>query len=112
MKISKEKFEEIVHRKFMEIPKEIRNKIENVGIIIEEKKSENLLGLYHGVPFPKRKSSTYSLILPDRIIIFKENIENQCNSEEEIEKLIEKVLLHEIGHYIGLNENQLKKLGL
>jgi predicted Zn-dependent protease with MMP-like domain len=112
MKISKEKFEEIVHRKFMEIPKEIRNKIENVGIIIEEKKSENLLGLYHGVPFPKRKSSTYSLILPDRIIIFKENIENQCNSEEEIEKLIEKVLLHEIGHYLGLNENQLKKLGL
>lgn len=112
MRISKERFEEIVYQKFMKIPEKIREKIENLEIIIEEKPSLNLLGLYHGVPFPKRKTNSYSLVLPDRIVIFKESIESQCKTEEEIEILIERVLLHEIGHYLGLNENQIKKLGL
>jgi predicted Zn-dependent protease with MMP-like domain len=112
MKISKEKFEEIVHRKFMEIPEEIRNKIENVEIIIEERAPSNFLGLYHGIPFPKRKTPAYSLVLPDRIVIYKKSIENFCRTEEEIENMIEKVLLHEIGHYLGLDEKSLKKFGL
>lgn len=112
MKISKEKFKQIVYKKFLEIPKKIREKIENVEIIVEEIPNFNLLGLYHGVPFPKRKTSAYSLILPDRIIIFKKNIESQCETKKELEELVEKVLLHEIGHYLGLNEKELKKLGL
>ncbi|HOM27419.1 MAG TPA: metallopeptidase family protein [bacterium] len=112
MKISKEKFEEIVYQKFMKIPKEIRDKIENVAIIIEDSPQPNFFGLYHGVPFPKRKTPAYSLVLPDRIIIYKESIEKYCRTEEEIEKMIEKVLLHEIGHYLGLDENSLKKLDL
>ncbi|MCM8766961.1 MAG: metallopeptidase family protein [Candidatus Omnitrophica bacterium] len=111
MKISKEKFEEIVYKKFLKIPEKIREKIENLEIIIEDKEIPNLLGLYHGVPFPKRKTS-YSLILPDRIIIFKQTIERQCKTEEELENLIEKVLLHEIGHYLGLDEISLRKLNL
>ncbi len=112
MKISKEKFEEIVYRKFMEIPKEIRDKIENLAIIIEDSPPTNFLGLYHGVPFPKRKTPAYSLVLPDKIIIYKNSIENYCQTEEEIENMIGKVLLHEIGHYLGLNEIQLKKMDL
>lgn len=112
MKISKEKFEEIVYQKFLKIPKRIRERIENLEIIIEEKPSIKFLGLYHGVPFPKRKTSSYSLILPDRIILFKRDIENNCDTEGEIEKMIEKVLFHEIGHYLGLNEKELRKLGL
>ncbi|MFN4227875.1 MAG: metallopeptidase family protein [Candidatus Ratteibacteria bacterium] len=112
MKISKEKFEEIVYKKFISIPEEIRKKIENLEIIIEDNPPTNFLGLYHGVPFPKRKTSSYSLILPDRIVLFKKTIEKFCKTEEELEKLIEKVLLHEIGHYLGLDENSLKKLNL
>jgi predicted Zn-dependent protease with MMP-like domain len=112
MKISKEKFEEILYKKFMEIPKKIRDKIENLAIIVEESAPTNFLGLYHGVPFPKRKTPSYSLVLPDRIIIYKKNIENYCQTEEEIENMIEKVLLHEIGHYLGLDEKSLKKFGL
>ncbi len=112
MKISKSRFEEIVYQKFLKIPKEIREKIENLEIIIEDKPSSHFLGLYHGIPFPKRKTPSYSLVLPDRIVIFKRDIEKQVDTEEELEKLIEKVLLHEIGHYLGLNEKQLKKMGL
>lgn len=112
MKISKEKFEEIVYQKFMKLPKKIRERIENVEIIIEDEDSSNFLGLYHGVPFPQRKTSSYSFILPDMIIIFKKNIEKYCKTEEEIEDMIERVLLHEIGHYFGLDEKSLKKLDL
>ena len=96
----------------MEIPKKIRDKIENVAIIVEDTPPTNFLGLYHGVPFPKRKTPSYSLVLPDRIIIYKKSIENYCQTEEEIENMIEKVLLHEIGHYLGLDEKSLKKFGL
>ncbi len=112
MKISKNKFEEIVYQKFLKLPKKVREKLENVEIIIEDKPSSKFLGLYQGVPFPKRKNPSYSLILPDRIVIFKGDIENYCDNEEEIEKMVEKVLFHEIGHYLGLGERELRKMGL
>ncbi|MCM8772243.1 MAG: metallopeptidase family protein [Candidatus Omnitrophica bacterium] len=112
MKISKSKFEKIVYQKFLKIPKNIRKKIENLEIIVEEKSNSNLLGLYFGIPFSKRKTPFYSLVLPDRIILFKNEIEKFCKTEQELENLIEKVLLHEIGHYLGLDEKSLKKLGL
>ncbi|MCM8818818.1 MAG: metallopeptidase family protein [Candidatus Omnitrophica bacterium] len=112
MKISKEKFEEIVYKKFIAIPEKIRKKIENLEIIVEEKPSIKFFGLYHGVPFPKRKTPSYSLILPDRIVIFKSDIENYCDTEQQLEDMIEKVLFHEIGHYLGLSEKELKKIGL
>lgn len=111
MKVSKEKFEEIVYQKIKNLPNQIKKKLENIEFFIEEENA-NFLGIYQGIPFPKRKSCIYSFVLPDRIILFKNNIEKQCRDEKELEELIERVLLHEIGHYLGLNEKQLKKLGL
>lgn len=113
MKISKEKFEEIVSKKLLKLPDEIKKKLENIEFFVEEKEfSPNVLGFYHGVPFPKRKNPGYSLVLPDKIVLFKKNIERRCRTETELEERIEKVLLHEIGHYLGLNEYQLRKMGL
>lgn len=111
MKVSEEKFKEIVYQKIENLPNQIKKRLENIEFFIEEENC-NFLGFYQGVPFPKRKSCIYSLVLPDRIILFKNNIENQCKDEKELQNMIEKVLLHEIGHYLGLNEKQLKKLGL
>ena len=113
MEISKEKFEEIVSKKLQELPEEIKKRLENIEFFVEEKEvSSNILGFYHGVPFPKRKNPGYSLVMPDKIVLFKKNIEKGCKTESELEKRIEKVLLHEIGHYLGLNEYQLRKMGL
>lgn len=113
MKFSKEKFVEIVYQKIEELPDEIKKKLENVEFFIEdEPPSGNILGLYQGIPYPKRKSTIYSLVLPDRIVLYRKNIEKGCINEKELERKIKKVVLHEIGHYLGLNEYQLRKLGL
>jgi predicted Zn-dependent protease with MMP-like domain len=113
MKLKKDEFETIVYHKLENIPERIKNKLENIEFFVEENPpSSRILGLYQGVPFPRRKNPGYSLIMPDKIILFKKNIERECRNKEEIERKIEDVLLHEIGHYLGLNEYQVRKLHL
>jgi predicted Zn-dependent protease with MMP-like domain len=110
MDISKEEFEKIVYRKFKKLPGVFKKKLENIEFFVEEERSPNLLGLYHGIPFPARKTGIYSLVMPDKIIIFKSPVEKICSSKEEIEKKIEEILFHEIGHYFGFTEKDLRKL--
>lgn len=112
MEITKKEFEEIVAEKIECLPDIIKKRLENVEFFVEEGISRNLLGLYHGIPFPKRKNPGYTLVVPDKIILFKSSIERGCRTREELEERIERVLLHEIGHYLGLDERQLRKLNL
>ena len=112
MTITKEEFEEIVAAKHESLPKVIKDKLENVEFFVEEGASPNLLGLYHGIPYPKRKNPGYSLVMPDKITLFKGPIERGCRTRKQLERRIGKVLFHEIGHYLGLNEEDLRKLSL
>ena len=112
MKITKREFEEIVAAKIEMLPDVIKQRLENIEFFVEESSSPDLLGLYHGIPFPNRKSPSYSLVMPDKIILFKESIEKRCRTMQELEKKIARVLFHEIGHYMGLDEEDLKKLNL
>ncbi|MCX8082757.1 MAG: metallopeptidase family protein [bacterium] len=112
MKIPKEEFEKIVAEKLETLPDIIKQRLENLEFFVEERTSPELLGLYNGIPFPKRKNPGYSLVMPDKIILFKESIERGCKTKEELERRIEKVLYHEIGHYLGLDEKELRELHL
>ena len=113
MQLTKKEFEKIVYQKFNKLPKQILKNIENLEIFVEEyPPTTNILGLYHGVPFPYRKSATYSLMMPDKIVLFKTTIEKRCSTKKEIEDKIEKVLFHEIAHYLGLDEKGVSKLKL
>jgi len=112
MEITKQEFERIVAEKIDILPDVIKKRLENVEFFVEESGSPYLLGLYHGIPFPNRKNPGYSLVMPDKIILFKEAIEKGCRTREELEEKIEKVLFHEIGHYLGLDEKTLRKLNL
>ncbi|MDD3725740.1 MAG: metallopeptidase family protein [Candidatus Ratteibacteria bacterium] len=112
MEITKKAFEEVVAAKIDILPDVIKQKIENVEFFVEEGPSRNLLGLYSGIPFPKRKNPGYSLVMPDKIILFKDTIERGCRTRKELEERIEKVLFHEIGHYLGLDEEDLRNLNL
>jgi len=95
--------------------------MENVDVVVEEKASQDLLsemglrspfellGLYQGVPLDRR-GFYYGNVLPDKITLFKLPIESSCKTKEEIEEKVIEVVIHEIGHHFGLDDERLKEL--
>ena len=118
------RFEEIAEKAFAGLPGFFRERIENVQIVIEDYPSPDqlkgvrlsskyeLLGLYEGIPLEKR-GVWYgsSPTLPDRISLFQKNIEAVCRSDDEIENKVREVLVHEIAHYFGMTEKQVRNAG-
>ena len=110
-------FESLVHEALEDIPKEFKKKMENIEIVIEDWAREKglpqkrsrfstYLGLYQGVPLSKR-GPYYSFVLPDRITLYQKAIESVSTNREDLKKTVRKVVIHEIGHHFGLNEQQL-----
>ena len=121
-----EKFRQIVTLAIDDLPDEFRNALDNIEIVIEDDPSPTqakqfekrnsgkmlLLGLYQGIPKGKRDPQFYSGVLPDKITLFKKSIEKYCgNNEQVMIDQIQKTLLHEIGHYFGMKDKELRKLG-
>ena len=122
--MDQDSFERIVEQVFDRLPEVFRKAIENLAVFTEEYPSEeivqklrlpskyHLLGLYQGVPLPQR-GSWYGMspTAPDKISLYKPNIESRCRNDEEVGKLIYEVLLHEIGHYFGMSEEEIRAAG-
>lgn len=97
---------------YQSLPDWVKNSLKNLEITVEERDSGYLLGLYRGVPLIKRGIG-YNFTLPDKIVLYKEEIEKVAFLENSpIENKIRKVLLHEIGHYLGYDEEKLRELGV
>lgn len=121
MKVSGEEFEGLVAEAINSLPENFKEKMENIAIAIEDFPSQELLiemkikspygllGLYRGVPYPRR-GIWYRNVLPDKIIIFKKPIEVRCRNREDIKESVRRVVIHEIGHYFGLNEADLRRI--
>jgi predicted Zn-dependent protease with MMP-like domain len=115
-----EEFQEVITRAIESLPDEFRSKLDNVDVVIEDyppravtrklPRGRLILGLYQGVP-QKRRTSRYALVLPDKISIYKKNIEGISSSREEIYERIRKTLLHEIGHHFSLTDGDLRRMG-
>ncbi|HTX98740.1 MAG TPA: metallopeptidase family protein [Bacteroidota bacterium] len=119
-----ETFEKVVQEVLATMPKRFSSRIENLHIIIEDVPSETtlrragvrrgglLLGLYEGVPL-SRRGVDYGMapVLPDRITLFKANIETISGSDEELRANIRDTLIHELGHYYGMTEKQIRDAG-
>ncbi|HSV30576.1 MAG TPA: metallopeptidase family protein [Atribacteraceae bacterium] len=100
------------------LPDKIRDNLVNVEFLIEERPSfdtirsagsSQLLGLYHGIPLNKRGRG-YTFVLPDRIILYQKNIARISRTFDEWRNNVRKVVLHEIGHYFGFNEREIREL--
>lgn len=119
--MDRKQFEQLVNAAFQEIPPKFKKLIANVAIIVEERPSPSLspyfktnhllLGFYHGVPL-KNRGSFYGNVPPDVIYIFQEPIEKICRTPDEIKLKVKEVLLHELGHYFGLTERELREIEL
>ena len=114
-----ENFDEIVERAYRQIPARFRSRMENVLVVVEDEPSREqllrgrvpegntLLGLYEGRPL--RYRSVYdSFHLPDRITIFQRPHEWLARDREELVRLVEQTLWHEIAHYFGMNEREVR----
>ncbi len=71
----------------------------------------DLFGVYMGIPLTQRNSG-YSMVAPDVIIIYQRSHEHACNSVEAMVAQARQTLLHEIGHYMGIDEDRLRQLGV
>ncbi len=119
--MEREAFAKVVEDAIASVPKALQSKIDNVVFVIEEDSRppgwrergivvhQYLLGLYQGVPLTKR-GIHYSLVLPDKITIFQQPIEELGRTEGGIRELVHEVVHHEIGHYFGIDESTIRKL--
>ena len=119
--MERKRFEELVESALAEIPKKFRKLLDNLAVIVEEKPKrtvyENtgtsslakILGTYQGIPY-KHRGPFYGNFPPDMIVIYQKPIEDICASDEDIERKIREVVFHEIGHYFGLTEKELREI--
>jgi predicted Zn-dependent protease with MMP-like domain len=114
-------FEALVREAVTLIPKRFRREITNLAIVVESEPSEELLeemeveppdtlyGLYQGTPLTER-AWAYGNTLPDRIVIYQRPIEEDCEDADEMRAVIGETLIHEVGHYFGLSEEEIEEI--
>jgi predicted Zn-dependent protease with MMP-like domain len=112
-KLSHKEFERLVEKALVALPEEFQCYLENVAVVIVDEPPDDMpdaMGLYEGVPLVER--SVDDTILPDCITLYKGPIERACRTHAEIEAEVGITVLHEIGHFFGLDECQLEHLEL
>lgn len=118
MRLSLERFEELTFEIADEIlaalPPDLRAEAETVMLEVEESpapgQGRNLLGLYEGVPLVERHADAV-LLEPDRITLFQQPHQAMARTEVELRRQIRRTLIHELGHFFGFDEGELKRRG-
>ncbi|HEV3478084.1 MAG TPA: metallopeptidase family protein [Gaiellaceae bacterium] len=102
-------FQEQVRAALDELPPEIAAALENVAIVVEEENPEepDLYGWYDGFG----PGVDHSGALPDRIVLYRRPLEESFPREEDLRREIRVTVLHEIGHFFGLDEERIRELG-
>jgi predicted Zn-dependent protease with MMP-like domain len=115
-------FDRALRKALSELPPMFRDALSNVAVVVEDwppdwlldeldvPQDDTLYGFYHGVPLPER-SFQDSGNLPDKISVYRGPLEEDFPGREELTREIRITLLHEIGHYFGMDEEELDRLG-
>jgi len=120
--MNQDPFESFIADALRDLPNDFSSKLDNVEITVEEWPDEKtlrtadiqnrreLLGYYHGVPHSKR-THNYTVVLPDRITLYRQPIELRCRTREDLRSTIYHVLYHEIAHHFGISDQRLRHIG-
>jgi predicted Zn-dependent protease with MMP-like domain len=118
-RIDRAAFTRLVQESIDSLPQNFRKLLENVAVLVEDFPSPEtmrdmrlrspyqLLGLYHGIPLDKR-GSYYGNVPPDVVIIYQIPIERACATEDEIREQVRDTVIHEVGHFFGFGEAELR----
>lgn len=119
--MQRQEFERLVAAALDALPRQFRRHMRNIAVIVETAPSrallesmglwpdQTLLGLYEGVPLPERGHG-YGNVLPDQITIFQQPIEELYHTPEEIQEAVRETIIHEVGHYFGLDDERIDEL--
>lgn len=111
-RLSPEEFEAVVDEALSAIPADLRAALHNVAIFVEPEcppGEDELLGVYDGIPLTEREESW--IAMPDRITLFQGPLERMCDTRAELVEQISVTVVHEIGHYFGIDDERLHELG-
>jgi predicted Zn-dependent protease with MMP-like domain len=116
-----DRFQRLVEEAVESLPRQFAERMENVAVMVQDLASpeqlarlnlrdpHQLLGLYEGVPLTDRPQG-YAGALPDRITIFRVPIERQSGDDDEVRENVRKTVMHELGHYFGMDEEMLRDI--
>ena len=119
--MTRRQFEALVERAMRKLPRKFKEKIKNVAIVVEDwaddetlaemeiEPPDTLYGLYRGIDLTRRDSG-YGNVLPDTVTIYQGPIEEDCEDEDEMMELVRETVIHEIGHYFGLDDETMHRI--
>jgi predicted Zn-dependent protease with MMP-like domain len=112
VRMSTQRFDELVSDALDQIPPELAAAIDNVVILVEARHPDepDLLGLYEGVALTERDSS-YAGSLPDAITIYRDSLLEICDTEADVVEEVTVTVVHEIAHHFGIDDDRLHELG-
>ncbi len=117
--MNREEFERVVAKALDGLPAQVAGFLENVAVVVEDEPTDEeildagldpdtdtLFGLYQGLALTERGGS-YGNVLPDRIVIYRRPLLEECGDRNELIHEIQDTVVHEVGHYFGLGEDDL-----
>jgi predicted Zn-dependent protease with MMP-like domain len=119
--MTRERFHRLAEEALDALPARFRERMHNVAVLVEDLPAgqrdprlllaenpgaELLMGVFEGVPTTEK--SAWQTALPDRVVLYQKNIEAACDTEDEIREEVRLTVLHELGHYFGLEEDDLE----
>jgi len=119
--VTRSEFEKLVDSALRKLPPPFKDKLHNVAVVVEDwaddetldemgiEPPDTLYGLYRGIDITRRDSS-YGNVLPDTIHIYQGPIEADCANPREMAELVRDVVIHEIGHYFGLDDETMEDI--
>ena len=119
--MTRKQFEALVEKALRKLPRRFKDKLSNVVVVVEDwaddetlaemeiEPPDTLYGLYRGVDITRRDSA-YGNVLPDTITIYQGPIEEDCADEDDVAGLVRETVIHEIGHYFGLDDETMHRI--
>jgi predicted Zn-dependent protease with MMP-like domain len=119
--MKRDRFRQLVAEAVDSIPEAFRKHLQNIAIVVEDEPPpevlaemdieppDTLFGLYQGIPLTDRRWD-HGNTLPDKISIYQFPIEDVCETEDEVVTEIGETLIHEVGHYFGLSEDEIRDI--
>jgi len=119
--VTRKQFEALVSRALRRLPQPFKERLANIAVIVEDwaddetladldiEPPDTLYGLYRGVDLTRRDSA-YGNVLPDTITIYQGPIEEDCEDEEDMAELVRETVMHELGHYFGLDDDTMHEI--